>query len=161
MTWPGALFFIDAMNAASYLGISDWRLPSTLIPDPGCVVPTSPTGFNCSGSEMGHLFYTEFGATANTTVLATGNSTETDKFSNLLNVDTGSIYWSSLELDANTAYAFRFDKGQQVQASQNTPIGVWAVRDGDIGAIPIPASIWLLGSGLLGLFVLARFKIAT
>ena len=32
MTWPGALFFIDAMNAADYLGFDDWRLPTTLIP---------------------------------------------------------------------------------------------------------------------------------
>ena len=36
MNWPGALHWIDAMNAANYLGFSDWRLPTTLVPDSGC-----------------------------------------------------------------------------------------------------------------------------
>jgi hypothetical protein len=36
----------------------------------------------------------------------------------------------------------------------------WAVRDGDIGAVPIPAAAWLFGSGLLGLIGVARKKTA-
>jgi hypothetical protein len=153
MTWPGALFFIDAMNAANYLGFDDWRLPATLHPDASCtpaVVPPTSTGFDCAGSEMGHLFYSEFGATANTSVDTTGNPAELAKFSNVLNASTGNLYWSSLELDPNFAWWFRFDNGSQGAASKNTPIGVWAVRDGNV--VPLPAAFWLFCSalGLLG-----------
>jgi hypothetical protein len=37
---------------------------------------------------------------------------------------------------------------------------VWAVHDGDIGAVPIPAALWLFGSGLLGLVGMAKRKAA-
>ncbi len=34
----------------------------------------------------------------------------------------------------------------------------WAVRDGDVGAVPVPAAVWLFGSGLIGLLGVARRK---
>ena len=35
MNWPGALHWIDAMNAASYLGETQWRLPAA---DEACTI---------------------------------------------------------------------------------------------------------------------------
>ncbi len=34
----------------------------------------------------------------------------------------------------------------------------WAVHNGDVAAIPVPAAVWLFGSGLLGLIGVARNK---
>lgn len=69
MNWPGALFRLDAINADSgigYLGFNDWRLPITTQPDLACSQVDAFAGFplqgsndNCTGSEMGHLFYVD------------------------------------------------------------------------------------------------------
>ncbi len=88
MTWVKANEWIGAMNTANYLGFNDWRLPSTLVPDSGCTnfdgTPRIDSrGFDCTGSEMGHLFYDEFGATRATSVLSTGDATELAKFTNV------------------------------------------------------------------------------
>jgi hypothetical protein len=35
----------------------------------------------------------------------------------------------------------------------------WAVRSGDVvSAVPVPATVWLFGSGLIGLLGIARRK---
>jgi hypothetical protein len=85
MNWNETRSWIAAMNSAEYLGFSAWRMPAGLNQD-----GTGPCrGYNCTGSEMGHLFYVEFGATAHTSVLDTGNSVELAKFEN---IQSGS-YW--------------------------------------------------------------------
>jgi hypothetical protein len=53
MTWGEATTW--AANL-SYGGYSDWRLPTA---DPACSL-----SYNCTGSEMGHLFYNELGGVA-------------------------------------------------------------------------------------------------
>jgi len=82
MNWSTANTWISNMNAANYLGFNDWRLPTFANPDSSCTNDTAgttpssgPDGYNCTGSELGHLFYTEFGAGAGTFLSATGNST--------------------------------------------------------------------------------------
>ncbi|MBI5783055.1 MAG: VPLPA-CTERM sorting domain-containing protein, partial [Gammaproteobacteria bacterium] len=35
-----------------------------------------------------------------------------------------------------------------------------AVRPGDVAVVPVPAAVWLFGSGLLGLIGVARRKAA-
>jgi len=34
----------------------------------------------------------------------------------------------------------------------------WAVYSGDVSAVPVPAAVWLFGSGLMGLVGLDRRK---
>jgi len=34
----------------------------------------------------------------------------------------------------------------------------WAVKSGDVGTVPIPAAMWLFGSGVLALVGVARRK---
>lgn len=159
MSYSGALYYIDAMNAANYLGFNDWRLSDTLVPDATCTSASPATGFGCTGSELGHLFHIGLGATAGTSVLVTGDPTELAKFSNLLNASTGSMYWTGLDYngDPNSAYFFRYDNGNQGGVSKNSSPGVWAVRDGS-SAVPVPATYWLFISGLLGLIGIARRK---
>ena len=60
MTWWGAMAWASSLD---YGGYSDWRLPMTLQPDAACSAqsPSGSYGYNCTGSELGHLFYTELG----------------------------------------------------------------------------------------------------
>ncbi len=72
MNWPGAKFWIDAMNQASYLGYNDWRLPTMIdVGDDGCNI--SWEGTDCGAnvltedasttvySEMASMFYDTLG----------------------------------------------------------------------------------------------------
>lgn len=143
MNWSGALFFIDAMNEANYLGFSDWRLAITLVPDSTCTNSDgSPNGtsqgLDCTGSEMGHLFYIEFGADRLTSALTTGTQSELDKFSN---IQFG--YWSSTE--ASGPWVFDFSNGGQANAHDLFSVNawVWAVRDGDVGGTGRKPMTWL------------------
>ncbi len=43
-------------------------------------------------------------------------------------------------------------------ASKTNEFYAWAVRPGDASAVPIPATVWLFGSGLIGLIGWARRK---
>jgi len=51
MNWVGATAWVAAMNAANYLGHSNWQLPTTPLVDKGCgaVGPQKNSfGANCS-----------------------------------------------------------------------------------------------------------------
>lgn len=64
MTWWGAKAWTQALT---YAGSSDWRLPISLHPDETCSQQggTYSYGVGCTGSELGHMFYVEFGGTRN------------------------------------------------------------------------------------------------
>jgi len=104
MSWDTAHQWIAAMNTANYLGFSDWRLPTTLVPDSTCVgSTTTASGSGCTGSEMGHLFYDELGGTAGTSIL-TSSDPDVSLFSNI--TTTGGQHWSGTEDSSSTAWAF-------------------------------------------------------
>jgi len=48
--------------------------------------------------------------------------------------------------------------GEQDYFDKTFDIYAWAVRSGDVSAVPVPAAMWLFGSGLLGLIGVARRK---
>lgn len=147
MNWPGALFWIDAMNAANHLGFNDWRLALTVVPDSNCTngdgsSSGDSTGFDCTAGELGHLFYEEFSATRLTSALTTGNPAELAKFTN---IQAG--YWQ--DSAGSGVWLFDFTNGGQAFTGNLDGVfaRVWAVRDG--GVVPLPAGIWLLGSALV------------
>jgi hypothetical protein len=132
MNWAAALHFIDAMNAANYLGFNDWRLPWTLLPDSSCSNFGSTgdsTGFDCTGSEMGHLFYEEFDAERDTSVLDTGDPAELAKFSNL----TRSGYFADAEFGAWLFHFWGGAQGNPLTVDEFKQLFAWPVRDGDVG----------------------------
>lgn len=152
MSWFGAMAWAEWLGSINYGGANDWRLWSPGS-DPIC------QGFNCTASELGHLYYTEGHLTAGSPI--TDSTALTEVFDHLQN-DT---YWSGEEFmswDMLHAWVL-FDVGSQGPAGKNNLRlnYAWAVRPGQIAnnTQPIPTlSVW--GLGLLGLLLagLARAR---
>jgi hypothetical protein len=169
MYFATAQSWVAAMNAANYLGFNDWRLPTTLQPDTTCSsqapygppIGTLSYGFGCAGSELGHLFYTEFGALAEKNV-SSGTASEIAKFSNIQNFS----YWSGTEnaSDTTSVWEFDFNVGAQSSAGKTDyEMYVWPVRNGGTTSpeplpVPEPGTALLLGAGLLGLLAASRLR---
>jgi hypothetical protein len=153
MTWYTAQSWIGAMNTANYLGYNDWRLPTTLQPDASCGSQWSGYGYgyNCTGSEMGHLFYNELGGTAGSSILSSSDP-DLALFQNV----QSSTYWSGTEFAPNANLAWGFaDGGGQNANFKASNVYAWAVRPGNSAAVSaVPESetyaMLLAGLGLLG-----------
>lgn len=152
MNWNVAQNWIAGMNAANYLGYSDWRLPATAYPDATCT-GTGSFGYSCTGSEMGHLFYLELGGTAQSSIF-TSTDPDLNKFLNL----KATNYWSTnitYTAPDTDAFIFTFASGNQLGIAKTSTEYAWAVRNGDV-VVPLPAAVWLLASGLIGLSGFSR-----
>jgi hypothetical protein len=142
-------------------GVSGWSLPTTMQPDATCEINNSSgsDGLNCTGSELGNLFYNALGGVANDSITTTHNANY-GLFSNF----QPSYYWSGTEYAPNTSGAWFFGFNSGVQSfwgkSNYSNLYALAVRPGDVAAVPVPAAVWLFGSGLLGLIGMARRKAA-
>lgn len=127
MSWADATTWAAGLEVA---GITGWRLPTTTAElNAGCL------GFNCSGSEMGNLFYNVLGSTA-------GYSGNSGPFSNF----TLDVYWSATEypLDINN-FAWRFNMfSGGFQGNLNKVFGGYAmaVQSGDISAVPVSTGVY-------------------
>ena len=68
-----AIRWVEALNQADggrgYLGHTGWDLPETGRPDPACSMKGT-TGFGCTGSAMGSLFYRQLGLRPGEPVIA-------------------------------------------------------------------------------------------
>lgn len=154
--------FVAAMNLENYLGFSDWRLPSTLQPDPSCGTQNGigSLDFNCTGGEMGHLFYNELGGLANQDIADTHDA----GFSLFRNVQSrGLSYWSGTESGSQgsgSTWSFEFGSGRQRSGRNLNGSFMWPVRPGDVAVVPEP-EVWL-GSlaclSLLGLRLARRTR---
>jgi hypothetical protein len=145
-TWGGWSSMVANVESLTISGIGDWRLPATLNPDTSCDTdPALAKGYGCTGSEMGYLYWVE-GITAATP----------GPFSNI----QSDFYWSGTEYDTDNAWDFGFNQYGYQSLSDKVEYDnyAWAVRSGDVAAVPVPTTLWLFVSGLLGLVGSARRK---
>jgi len=139
IAWADSLSIYDSVRDVTW---DDWRLATANV-DPyvygtGPVDCTTASELECRGNEYGYMYYYN-GVTASMPGL----------FMNVLDRP----YWSEFYfgfIGENPTYFNFGDGGQGENADFSFPLYAWAVRDGDVAAnvVPIPAAVWLFGSGL-------------
>ncbi|HSW03692.1 hypothetical protein [Aquabacterium sp.] len=165
--WQSAADWADNLAHGGY---TDWRLPATLQPDPGCSddagpgggAPVQSAGYGCTGSEMGYLFYNHLGGNAGESVLdPTGDSAQ--ELANLAlfeNIQAYRYYSGTSYAPSPAALAWSFGFGHGLQSVDfKVPDGLGsyavAVRDGDVAStVPEPTGLALTLTAL-GLLLVA------
>ena len=149
MTWDTAQNYIAAMNAAHYLGYSDWRLPTA---DSSIV-----NGSNASTGELGNLFYNGLGQMAQQNIATIHNP----NFNLFKNVQSWA-YWSGTvdPADPSSAWTFFANYGRQYDSSKSFTYSALVVRSGNVAAVPEPSTPLMFGVGLMALIGLARRRMA-
>ena len=167
MNWTEAQRWVAGLNVE---GVTGWRLPATV--DAGNdgvsannVFQGVDYGYNITAdSELSNMFYHVLGNTAyyDTRGHFTGCTLpdfclrHTGVFSHVQSHG----YWSATGYASSTdlAWVFNMGLGSQYMATKDGGNYAWAVRTGDISSVPVPPTVWLFGSGLLGLIGVARRK---
>lgn len=162
MTWDASVAWASSLTVG---GFTDWRLFNADPADTNCSLNFNPgggfsqqyLGYNCTNNELGHLFYHEFGLTQDQSVasLVGGTNANFNLFSNV----QANPYWSGTEYAPNTTKAWFFNTFNGRQDSfrnKDANFYAWAVRDGDVAAVPEPGAFAMFGLGLLGLAIRRR-----
>lgn len=179
VTWASNLNYYDTVRNVTLTG---WRLPTTApvngtafnydssyngSTDWGYNVSEQSTAYaGSTGSEMAHLFYNSLNnkgyCDPGTSTVSVCNGpqlgsglTNTGPF---INVQVADYYWSGTgyAMGIYPAWAFHFGTGGQLAGSDYNVFSSWAVRNGDVAAVPVPSAAWLFGSGLISLVGFAR-----
>jgi len=140
VNWANGLVYYDSLRNVYW---DDWRLPSVMNIDGS----TPIEGYIQSGSEMGHLFYVDLNNVGWKPI------SNTFPFFNI----QADYYWNR-ELGPldGCAWYLNFGLGYQNGRLITGNSYAWAVRDGDVGSIPEPNIMLLLGLGLIGLAGIRR-----
>ena len=171
INWFDATSWAASLNIA---GVTGWRLPNTVDVDNDGPTYTNKYqgvdwGYNITAhSELSNMFYNVLGNTA--AFDTNGDYTGCRGLAGYCLTNTGPFinlqperFWSATEVAVYTknAWAFNMWDGNQITNWDKTTTPgdrAWAVQSGDVGSVPIPAAVWLFGSGLIGLVGFARRK---
>ncbi len=159
------LFSNDAGRYAAGVniaGVTGWQYPGASIGANLCKNGYSngyvSLGYRCTGSAMSNLFYNVLGGVEGKSIATTHNA----NYHLFSNIQENHPYWS--DVIGVVSYDFDFSKGYQGMAVWGTHF-LWLQHYGDVkppappvSAVPVPATIWLFGSGLVGFIGLAKRK---
>lgn len=170
ITWaqPDALRTWDAANTwvagLTMGGVSGWRLPYISVVEsvgpftgepvqciPRCIIPPLD-------NELEYMHYQNLGGNFGESILISGDP-DLALFPSL----QSDRYWTGTAYDPTNAWGFGFRGGggtgnRTSVHDQTSELLTWAVHPGNVGAVPVPAAVWLFGSGLIGLVGIARRK---
>jgi hypothetical protein len=156
ITWNNQVAWASGLD---YLGFDDWRLASMSV---AAGLPTgtatsvidcsTATELACRDNELGYMFYQNMGG------IFGDNKTGNQTVDGVLLTDVRPDYWSGTEFGSGGAWDFSFIRGSRGGSGKGSGSYGWAVRSGDVSAVPVPAAVWLFGSGLIGLIGIARKK---
>jgi hypothetical protein len=165
-----------------YGGYSDWRLASNT-PVNGtsfnysyAVDGSTDVGYNITSpnSELAYMYNVnlglknyyspanvyqpDFGIFGNGTYNGVDQSSFGQNIVGLVTNLQAYAYWSGSEyaLVPNRAWSFNTYDGRQRNDFKSNQLYAWAVRPGDVAAVPEPGLVWLFGSGLIALLGLKR-----
>ena len=142
LNWYDADAWVRSININ---GINNWRLPNIDANGDGVIVDCFGGGvIGCDDNEISFLYW-EGGIT----------DTTPGPFSN---VQSG-FYWYETEYTRNPSIGWSFFVGTYGILDKNDLAHVWAVYDGDVSEVPIPQAAWLLSSGLVAFFGVARRRV--
>lgn len=134
MNYGAAVAWVAAMNAANYLGHSDWQLPTTPTVDKTCpkVGPNGGSfGFGCTLGALDSLYNTLGFKPPNTTVPIPANTV--GPFSNIQPY----LYWSRTSAGATQGNAtFSFATGWQGANTLPNLLYVWPMIPGRSAGVP-------------------------
>jgi hypothetical protein len=169
MSWAEANEWVSSLR---YGGYNDWRLPG-VAPVNGSFFDygfaydgSKDEGYNISNiySELGYMFYENLGNNgkfdnAGIEIGCTTRSyclTNTGLFDNFVSF----AYRAETEYSSNpdNAWILTTFSGYQISSEKDRLFYAWAVRSGDIAVVPVPAAVWLMGSGLIGLIGMRKKK---
>ena len=173
--WITGLSYYDSVRDTTY---DDWRLAGSTSTE----VPFHYGWWSATGddtptqgphTELSYMYYenlglkgynsnfgswdTDFGVHGDSTF---GGQNDVGLVKNL----QGEEYWLGdeygISLTGAANWTFNMNTGNHYTNRGSYLLYAWAVRDGDVAAsvVPVPAALWLFGSGLLGLIGVARRK---
>lgn len=167
-TWAANLVFHDSVRNVDY---SDWRL-ATNSPLAGGnwnvtfnYDGTTDIGYNITSihSEMAYMYYVNLAllgrySTGGLTQAAFGifgdGTVSGQADVGLIRDLQAGTYWSAAAYTPNASthsWNFQFTEGYQHINPQNNEFYAWAVRDGDVAAVPEPDGLVLAGLGMVSL----------
>jgi len=133
-------------------GVSGWRLPYVSVLSEAGPLPSSTPpidcrndgGPDCEDNELGYMYVKNLGSNPVSSLFPS--------------LQPDGSYWSGTAESLDNAWFLSFSTGESLFGSK-TSIGYsWAVHAGNVSPVPIPAAVWLFGSGLIGLISMARRK---
>lgn len=154
MDWDTAQEWIAAMNAANYLGVSNWRLPTADVNANGQVIQCSFGSQNeplCRDNELSYHYHQN-----------QIDAARPSPFTNIATYVGVGYYGSGTEyaLDPSRRWIVNFGFELQGLNPKSAHTLIWPVSPGDqlpVNAVPVPIAAWLF-SGAIGALVWARRK---
>lgn len=180
LTWAEDLSYYDPVRNVAW---TDWRLPKITPLDPavGWQMQISTNGdqddsYNVSApgtkyagstaSELPYMFFNNLGNTSRCPVGFGFDACSTDSYLDyalnsgmFTNMEKYS-YWTgsneNLPFKDGWGFDMRLQWGLQGAFNAGIPRIAWAVRDGDVSAVPLPGAVYLFGTAVIGWLGLKR-----